>query len=169
MQRMWSHTAFNRLLEEKFKGRALRLARRVGVEASTALRWKNGSTPRGEHVGKIAEAFGVPEAALYEGGTEDESPPAEAARLMARLGKEDQAAALHLLRKMTTPSTPYEVTAEPILRAAAPAAPPYGQLAHRPGEPMRDLGAPTAESPSPPIPSVPAAKKRRPAQRPRRT
>lgn len=145
MSRKWSKAALRRLIGEKMEGKPYRLAKAIGVQPSTAKRWTDDGdsrTPDADNMAAIADALGVPLDALYEGAAPAHAG-SEAARLMAQLGSEDQAAALHLLRAMAS-------------RGAAPMP--------RPGQPLNDLGDPTATAPA----VVPAAQPQPRRAQPRR-
>jgi len=144
MPRKWSKAALRRLLAEKMEDTPFRLAKAVGVAASTAKRWADDNDPRtpdADNAAAIADAFGVPLDALYE-GMAPTNAGSEAAHLMAQLGREDQAAALHMLRAMAA--------------RKAPAGLPL------PGQPLTDL--PIGEDPV----AVPALPVRQQPSRPRR-
>lgn len=145
MERTWSTEAFLSLLDRRFDGKAARLARATGVHSSTALRWKEGATPHGTHIGPIAAALGVAEEALFVGGRPAEGPAAEAARLIAAMDPQRQAVALATLRMMA-----------PAPQGVAPLP--------RPGEPLNDLPATEADRVEAPRP--PPQKKRRSGRRP---
>jgi hypothetical protein len=140
MERQWSRANFRRLVDERFGADRHALGKLRDKFAppkpnySTFYRWYNGDdagnvvVPRGPAVAKLADALGVDEGALFEGGeVRPETLPAEAARLISYMPLDLQETAIRTLRAMS------------------PAQPPYGK---RPGEPLADHSASEAEGPA---------------------
>ncbi len=124
MARRWSTEKFNALLKQKMAGKHSWLAAKIGVPASTTSRYKKGSVPRGDMVGRIAGAFGVSEDELYEGTEAPRSPRLEIFSLVPKIADDRIQYLLEIVQDMA---------------ARHPRERPVDPTTPRPGEPLNDL------------------------------